>query len=193
MPIFLQVVTGASATASGLLLLPLLLAATASTAISGRLISRTGRYKAFPVAGLALMAVGLLLLAQLDAAHARAPPAALVLVVFGARLRDGVAGPDGRDPERRRAPRPGHRDRRRRTSFRSLGGSVGVAVFGAIFAGRLDRQPGRVAGLDAAAVADALQPVFLVAAPFALAGFLVVLLLRETPVATASAATGAAR
>ena len=50
-----------------------------------------------------------------------------------------------------------------------------------------------VAGLDPAAIADALQPVFLVAAPFALAGFLVVLLLRETPVATAPAATGAAR
>ena len=53
---------------------------------------------------------------------------------------------------------------------RSLGGSVGVAVFGAIFAGRLDRRPGQVAGLDPAAIADALQPVFLVAAPFALAG-----------------------
>src|SRR4051794_6399967 len=56
MPIFLQAVTGATATGSGLLLLPLLLAAAASTAVSGRLISRTGRYKVFPVTGLALMA-----------------------------------------------------------------------------------------------------------------------------------------
>src|SRR5829696_849913 len=68
MPIFLQVVTGASATESGLLLLPLLLAATASTAAAGRAMSRTGRYKAFPVAGLALMAAGLGLLAQIGAA-----------------------------------------------------------------------------------------------------------------------------
>ena len=44
------------------LLLPLLLAGTLSTMVSGRLISRTGRYKAFPIAGLALMSVGLLLL-----------------------------------------------------------------------------------------------------------------------------------
>jgi len=73
--------------------------------------------------------------------------------------------------------------------FRSIGGSVGVAVFGAIFAGRLDRQPGQVAGLDPAAIADALQPVFLVAAPFALAGFLVVLLLHEARPAAVAAGT----
>src|SRR6188472_52851 len=65
MPVFLQAVTGAEATASGLLLLPLLLAATTSTAVSGRIISRTGRYKAFPVAGLALMTVGLFLLSRM--------------------------------------------------------------------------------------------------------------------------------
>ena len=191
MPVFFQVVTGASATASGLLLLPLLLASTASTAFAGRMMSATGRYKVFPVAGLALMAVGLLLLAQLDAGSSRAA-AALVLVVFG--LGFGMVSQILTVALQNAVER---RDLGIATAsanlVRSLGGSVGVAVFGAIFAGRLDRQPGRVAGLDAAAVADALQPVFLVAAPFALAGFLVVLLLRETPVATASAATGAAR
>ena len=67
MPVYLQVATGATATESGLLLLPLLLAATASTAIAGRVISRTGRYKAFPVTGLALMAVGLALLSGIGA------------------------------------------------------------------------------------------------------------------------------
>src|SRR4051812_45596327 len=65
-PLYLQVVTGASATSSGLLLLPMMLAAAASTAVSGRLISRTGRYKRFPVAGLAIMAAGLLLLSRMD-------------------------------------------------------------------------------------------------------------------------------
>ena len=187
MPVFFQVVTGASATASGLLLLPLLLASTASTAFAGRMMSATGRYKVFPVAGLALMAVGLLLLAQLDAGSSHAA-AALVLVVFG--LGFGMVSQILTVALQNAVER---RDLGIATAsanlVRSLGGSVGVAVFGAIFAGRLDRQPGRVAGLDAAAVADALQPVFLVAAPFALAGFLVVLLLRETPVATASAAT----
>ena len=82
MPVYLQVATGASATGSGLLLLPLMLAATGSTAVAGRVISRTGRYKAFPVAGLALMAVGLALLSGIGADTAYGEVAAL-LVLFG--------------------------------------------------------------------------------------------------------------
>src|SRR3954469_17313410 len=82
MPVFLQSVTGASATSSGLLLLPLLVAATASTTISGRLISRTGRYKVFPVTGLALMSIGLFLLSRMDAGTSQAT-ASVLLVVFG--------------------------------------------------------------------------------------------------------------
>ena len=74
---------------------------------------------------------------------------------------------------------------------RSLGGAIGVAVFGAIFAARLDRAPGEVAGLDPAAVADALQPIFLVAAPFAAAGLVIVLRLAEVPLQRAAAPAGA--
>ena len=82
MPLFLQIVTGASATTSGLLLLPMLLGAAASTAVSGRLISRSGRYKIFPLVGLAVMALGLLLLSGLDVSSSRT--AASVLVgIFG--------------------------------------------------------------------------------------------------------------
>src|SRR4051812_21323911 len=81
-PLFLQLVTGASATDSGLLLLPLLLGATTSTFVAGRIVTRTGRYKLFPVAGLALMTVGLLLLSRLDAASSRLT-VAIFLVVFG--------------------------------------------------------------------------------------------------------------
>ena len=189
MPVFFQVVTGASATGSGLLLLPLLLASTASTLVAGRVMSATGRYKLFPVAGLALMAVGLLLLSQLDAGSSRAT-ASLVLIVFG--LGFGMVSQILTVALQNAVER---RDLGIATAsanlVRSLGGSVGVAVFGAIFAGRLDRQPGQVAGLDPAAIADALQPVFLVAAPFALAGSLVVLLLHEAR--PAAVASGAAR
>ena len=189
MPVFFQVVTGASATGSGLLLLPLLLASTASTLVAGRVMSATGRYKLFPVAGLALMAVGLLLLSQLDAGSSRAT-ASLVLIVFG--LGFGMVSQILTVALQNAVER---RDLGIATAsanlVRSLGGSVGVAVFGAIFAGRLDRQPGQVAGLDPAAIADALQPVFLVAAPFALAGSLVVLLLHEAR--PAAVAAGAAR
>src|SRR5215207_247804 len=81
-PLYLQVVTGASATSSGFLLLPLLLAGAASTALSGRAISKTGRYKRFPIAGLALMTAGLFLLSTMDAATSHAT-ASLFLVVFG--------------------------------------------------------------------------------------------------------------
>jgi MFS family permease len=192
MPVFFQVATGASATGSGLLLLPLLLASTASTAVAGRVMSATGRYKRFPVAGLALMAVGLLLLSQLEAGSSRAATS-LVLVVFGCGF--GMVSQILTVALQNAVER---RDLGIATAsanlVRSLGGSVGVALFGAIFAGRLDQQPGQVSGLDPATVAAALQPVFLVAAPFALAGCLVVLLLREAPPAVAPAgAAGAAR
>jgi EmrB/QacA subfamily drug resistance transporter len=192
MPIFLQLVTGASATQSGLLLLPLLLGATASTFVAGRIVSRTGRYKVFPVVGLALMAVGLVLLSRLDAGSSRAT-AGLFLAVFGVGfgmvsqiLMVAIQNAVGR------------RDTGIATAsanlFRSLGGSVGVALFGAIFASRLPAgvdggrlQGGTLASVPqhglAEAVADSLQTVFLVAAPIAALGLLVVLFLREVPLA----------
>lgn len=81
-PVFLQTVLGASATASGFLLLPLLLAATASTAVSGRAISKTGRCKRFPLIGLAVMAVALLGLSTMDAGTAKSTAAALFVVLL---------------------------------------------------------------------------------------------------------------
>jgi EmrB/QacA subfamily drug resistance transporter len=214
MPLFLQIVTGATATQSGLLLLPLLLSGAASTAISGRVITKTGRYKRFPVAGLGLMAIGLLLLSTMDAGTSRATAAAF-LVVFGAgfglvsqilmvAIQNGV---DRRDLGIATASA---------NLFRALGGSVGVALFGAIFAARLGGQidvqrvqasPESLKALPAAAhtnvvdaVAQALQTVFLVAAPIATLGLLVVLFLREVPLRgkepsppAARVATGAAR
>ena len=182
MPVFLQVVTGASATRSGFLLLPLLLAATASTFASGRVISRTGRYKAFPVAGLALMTVGLLLLAQMDAGTSQAA-ASLLLVVFG--LGFGMVSQVLTIALQNAVER---HDLGIATAsanlVRALGGAVGVALFGALFAGGL----GDTSGLDAQATADALQTVFLVAAPFAAAGLLVVLLLHVVPLRGAAPA-----
>jgi len=213
MPLFLQVVTGASATRSGLLLLPMLLTAAASTAISGRLISSTGRYKIFPVAGLGLMAVGLLLLAQLDAGSSRATASAY-LAVFGLgfgmvsqvlviAIQNGV---DRADLGIATAAS---------NLFRSLGGSAGVALFGAIFASRLDlwlprevpaggtrvdaaslqASPESLGALPAAvrdgvadAVAHSLSTVFLVATPVAVLGLLVVLMLRERPLGGAAPA-----
>ena len=180
MPVYLQVATGASATGSGLLLLPLLIGATASTAAAGRAISRTGRYKVFPIAGLALMTVGLTLLSGIGASTPYGGVAA-ILVLFGVgfgmvsqvltiaiqnaveRSDLGIATASA-------------------NLFRSLGGSVGVAVFGAIFAGRIDG----TLRTSPDAVAHALTTVFLAAAPVAALGALVVLTLKEVPLRTAA-------
>jgi EmrB/QacA subfamily drug resistance transporter len=183
MPIFLQVVEGASATESGLLLLPMLLGATASTALAGRAIARTGRYKAFPVGGLALMAVGLLALSRIGTGTSTAT-AGVLLALFGVgfglvtqvltvAIQNAV---DRRDLGIATASA---------NLFRSLGGSVGVALFGAVFASRLGTGPERLEGVAAAEVASALHTVFLIGAPVALLGLLVVLTLREVPLRTA--------
>src|SRR3954471_13491870 len=152
MPVYLQIATGASATGSGLLLLPLMLAATGTTAVAGRVISRTGRYTAFPVAGLALMAVGLALLSGIGADTAYGEVAAL-LVLFG--LGFGMVSQVLTIAIQNAVER---RELGITTAsanlFRSLGGSVGVAVFGAIFASKLGdwlprAVPGGAAGVDA--------------------------------------------
>jgi len=168
MPVFLQVVTGASATGSGLLLLPLLLATTLTTAVVGRVITRTGRYKVFPAVGLGLMGVGLLLFAQMDAETSRITAAAF-MVVFG--LGFGMVSQilvlaiqnavDRRDIGIATASA---------NLFRALGGSVGAAVLGAVFANGVDR-----------GAVHALQTVFTLAAPAAVLGLVSVLFLTEVP------------
>jgi EmrB/QacA subfamily drug resistance transporter len=131
LPVFLQLVTGASATKSGLLVLPLLGASAVSTVASGRIISRTGRYKVFPVTGLALMTAGLLALSTLDESSSRLT-AALFMAVFGAgfgmvtqvlmvAIQNAVE------------PREIGTATASANLFRALGGAVGVAIYGAVF------------------------------------------------------------
>jgi EmrB/QacA subfamily drug resistance transporter len=176
-PTFLQLATGASPTESGLLLLPLLLSATATTALSGRVISRTGRYKAFPVAGLALMTAGLVLMSGL-AADTSVLAISLMLVVFGIGFGMFTQvlvlavqnAADRRDIGIATAST---------NLFRALGGSIGVALFGSVFAARLDDLGGRVPRPEA--IAESLGTVFTVAAPIAALALLCVLALREVP------------
>lgn len=195
LPLFLQVVGGENATDSGLLLLPLMVASTVTTVVSGRIIARTGRYKAFPVAGLALMTIGLVLLSSIDAGTSLATVSAL-MAVFG--LGFGMvtqvllvalqASVDRSELGTATASA---------NFFRALGGSIGVAVFGAVFTGslggsasadRLQSSPEAVQRLAPAeraevihAVANAIHDVFLVAAPIAAVGFLLVLFVKERP------------
>ena len=89
LPLFFQVVRGETATSSGVLLLPMMLGATLSAASSGRVISWTGRYKWFPVVGLALMAITLVFFSQMGTAT---PPltTGVVMALFG--LGFGMVG-----------------------------------------------------------------------------------------------------
>jgi EmrB/QacA subfamily drug resistance transporter len=190
-PLFLQTTTGATPTQAGLLLVPAMLGITLSTTLSGRRIARTGRYKRFPVAGLALMTTALVLLAAF-AEDTSQVTTGIALAVFGVgfgmvtqilvlAVQNGV--------ERRElgiaTATTGF--------FRALGGAVGAAVLGAVFAataGSPGSEGGRAA-LDAAAradIVDAVQGVFLVAAPLAALALLVVLRLPEAPLQTHAAA-----
>ena len=207
LPLFLQLVTGASAMGSGLLTLPLLAAAAVSTIASGLIMARTGRYKAFPIAGLVLMGTGLLLFSTLGAGSSRLT-AAMFMVVFGlgfgmvtqilmVAIQNAVE------------PREIGTATASANLFRALGGSVGVAVFGAIFtaglrhwlplevhgvvghgitATAIQATPGSIHALAPAvqhgvarAVGNSLQDVFLVAGAIALAGALIVSVLKERP------------
>ena len=198
LPLYLQVVAGASASSSGLLLLPLMAGIVGSSVAVGRIISRTGRYKWYPVAGAALMTVAMGLLATMDATTGRTT-ASWYVVLLGVGL--GTVMPVMiLAVQNAVAQRDLGTATSAATFFRSMGGSFGVALFGAILANRLARQlpgvdaealqasPEQLRALPPAvrqqvveAVASSLHVVFLAAIPVVLAAFVVVLFLRERP------------
>jgi len=192
-PLFLQATTGATPTQAGLLLVPMMVGITLSTNVAGRVIARTGRYKVFPVAGLAAMTAALVLLAVV-AGHPSRTTTALALTIFG--LGFGVVG------QVLIVAVQNEVDRRQigvamaaTTFFRGLGGAIGAAVLGAVFAARAGGAGDGLRGLPAAAradVIDAVQTVFVVAAPIAALAMVVVLALRERPLAGGAGAGGAA-
>lgn len=207
LPTFLQMVDGASATGSGLLMLPMMLGVVLASVASGQLISRTGRYKIFPLLGGALSALGMWLLSLLDADTSRVEYSAfmavlglgigLVLPVLVLAVQNSV--------------RPA--DIGAATSannyFRQIGGSVSAAVFGTLFANRLADQlavelprgahlpdpqsitPQLVHTLPTAlrdgyvqAYAAAMPRIFLYLVPVLVLGFLLAFLLKEKPLVT---------
>jgi EmrB/QacA subfamily drug resistance transporter len=134
-PLYLQLVYGASATSSGLRMLPLMLGLLAASIGSGRAISRLGRYRIFPIAGTAILVVGMFLLSRLGAGTAPWLASLYMLVVgIGIGLVMQVlvlvvqndAAPENIGVATSTA-----------TFFRSVGGSFGVAIFGTLFAARL--------------------------------------------------------
>jgi EmrB/QacA subfamily drug resistance transporter len=170
-PLFLQVTTGATPTEAGLLLIPAMLGIAASTTLSGRSIARTGRYKHFPIAGLGLMAAALVLLAALAGEQSQVATG-FVLAVFG--LGFGMVTQVLVVAVQNTVDRRELGVATATTGFfRALGGAVGAAVLGTVFAAQ--------AGSDPEHVVDAVRAVFLVAAPLAALALLVVLRLPEAP------------
>jgi EmrB/QacA subfamily drug resistance transporter len=208
LPLFLQVVHGVSATLSGVYLLPMVGGLLVTSIGSGQLITRTGRYKVFPIVGTALLCVALFLLSRLDA-HTSTALTSVDFLVLGLALGMiiqvlVIAVQNSAD----------YADLGTATSaatfFRSIGGAFGVSVFGAIFANRLASElasalrgvvlphglnvasaaadPALLKKLPAAIRADvrqayslALHPVFLYAIPVALIAFALSWFLKEVP------------
>jgi len=135
LPVFLQISLAMSATHSGLLLAPMLTASLVGSLVSGRMVARWGRYRSVVVAGTVLLGVGLALLSTMSVSTSPAAAAAY-LVVFG--LSMGILIPV-LILVIQNAVHP--RDLGVATSsvqvFRQLGGSTGVAMFGALFNARL--------------------------------------------------------
>ncbi|MGA2835664.1 MAG: MFS transporter [Acidimicrobiales bacterium] len=135
LPLFFQDVRGVSAVRSGVELFPLMGGLLCASIGSGILVSRSGRYKVFPVVGTALMTAGLYLM-SLIGVHTGAWAAAAYMAVFGVGLGLvlqvlTVAVQNAVPYEELGTATSGV------TFFRSIGGSFGTAVFGAIFANLL--------------------------------------------------------
>jgi EmrB/QacA subfamily drug resistance transporter len=184
-PLYLQTTTHATPTQAGLLLVPMMIGITVSTNLAGLAMSKTGRYKRYPVLGLGLMTVALVLLAAL-VPHPSRTTTAIGLVVFG--LGFGMVGQVLIAAVQNSVPRADLGVAMATTSFfRGLGGAVGAAALGAIFTARTGVGTTAAASLrhlSPAARADVIhgvQAVFITAAPIAAIALIVVLLLREAP------------
>jgi EmrB/QacA subfamily drug resistance transporter len=214
LPQYMQVVRGQSPTGSGLQLLPLMAGLLLTSTTSGILISRWGRYKVFPIAGTAVMTLGMWLLS-----HLAVGTPALHYTLFMFVLGVGIGGVMQVLVIAVQNDVP-YRDLGVATSgatfFRSIGGSFGTAVFGAIFANQLTgnlahylagtpvpagfnaeagASPAALAKLPPAvhdgfihAYAASLHSVFLSAVPIAGVAFLLAWWLKEVPLRETAAA-----
>ena len=205
MPLYLQVTKGSTPMRSGLQLTPLMAGLLVTSITSGQLISKLGRYRFFPIAGTAIMAFAMVLLSQL---HADTPVwlAAIYMLILGLGLGMVMqvlvlAVQNAINPRMMGVATSGS------TLFRQIGGSIGVALFGTIFASRLRVElahrlppgthvpkainPAQIKKLPPAAHAAfadafsaALHPVFLMAAGVSIFAFALTWLLREVPLRT---------
>jgi EmrB/QacA subfamily drug resistance transporter len=206
LPEYQQLVRGDSATKSGLMLLPLIIGVVGGSLVSGRLISKLGRYRIFPILGSLLLIFSFWLFSHIAIATSRIELGVWMLILG--------AGVGMTMPVMTLAVQNGvdRKDLGTATSsvtfFRSIGSSLGAAMFGAVLINRLSVHLGHTlpggggaaaakslsssaAGLQQlppdevhtilTAFAQAFSDVFLIAIPFAVLAFVVALFLKETP------------
>jgi EmrB/QacA subfamily drug resistance transporter len=197
LPLFFQLVLGASPADAGLMISPMMGGVICASFLGGRLVSKTGRYKRFPVAGLAAATSAYLAMSWAAARGTAAVWIEVVLVVMG--LGIGFVMPNLTTAIQNAVAR---RDLGAATSasafLRSLGGALGVALSGAILTTRLHGAASIASGdtqdLDhiahlpsaqhaavVAIYAHALSDTFLAGAAIAGCAFLLVLFLPEHP------------
>jgi EmrB/QacA subfamily drug resistance transporter len=208
-PLFLQAVLGFSATNSGLLLIPLMAGMVTTAITTGRITTRTGRYKWWPVRGMALATVGMAFFTRMNTETTQLG-AILPMVIVGFGM--GMTMPTIVLATQNAVS---HRDLGTATSavnfFRSIGGTIGVALFGGIFSARffghlqsavppdvaaridvtgLANSPGAIRSLPPpirAAVVDSIAQgvhlVFLAAVPMVFLAFILAWFLKEKPLA----------
>lgn len=195
LPTYLQIVSGVTATASGMLMLPMVAGLFFASVGSGQIISRTGNYKWFPVVGMFLATVGLFLLSTMDTSTPQIVTA-VYMVIIGAGMGFSMQtlvlvvqnSVEAKDVGSATASN---------NFFREIGISVGVSLFGAVFASRLAEKMNAlpVSGLDSGsgegltpavinnlpegikdiivdAYVNALTPAFLYLVPVVLIGFI---------------------
>jgi DNA-binding MarR family transcriptional regulator len=208
----MQIVKGASPTVSGLRLLPLMAGLLTTSIISGRLVSKWGRYRIFPIIGTAVMTIGLYLLSHLGVTTNNWLLSLYMLVLgagIGMSLQVLVVAVQNAVSYTDLGAATGGA-----TFFRSIGGSFGTAVFGAVFsnvlAGNLVAAlhglrlpPGLTAASGASPAvlahlppavhlgyitgfATSLQTVFLVGVPFGVLAFALSWTLKDVPLRTST-------
>jgi EmrB/QacA subfamily drug resistance transporter len=211
LPVYLQAVQGMSPTRSGLAMIPAVVGIFSASIVSGQLMTRTGRYKIFPVIGAVLIVVALFLMSFIATTTPYWKLALMMLLLgagLGLTMQTIVTAVQNSVSMRDIGTATSST-----TFFRQLGGAIGTAVFGAVLTSRLAvylaesfaGQPGGAAagGGDIAnnvqkiqalpepvktkvldAFSGAIGDVFLVGVPFLVVAFVVALFLKEIPLRT---------
>ncbi len=211
LPFYLQTVHGATPTAAGLELLPLVGGMLLTFILSGQLVTRTGRYKIFPILGSAVLAIGLFLLSRMGVSTSFALTSVYMVVVglgVGLVMQVLVVAVQNSVPYEQLGTATATA-----TFFRTIGGAFGVSVLNAVFNNRLfsalsmdhlpksaravvsgssivvnpaaiDHLPPAVRAPIVEAFSHSLQTVFFVAVPFAVLAFALSWLIKEIPLRT---------